>query len=289
MTTTKSISRIIEKIDPELLINRISPQHGGDINDAFFVETNKEPLFIKTNSGVPKDFFEKEAMGLEELRSTGAVNVPNVLLYNQETENEQYLVLSYVSGNKEPATEAKLGQQLARMHQVTKSFYGLPYSNYLGTFQQESGEYEKWVDFYREKRLLPQIEIAVKKGYLKAAQKERHLQLLTRLEEWIPADPGASVLHGDLWGGNWIAGNKGEPYLIDPAVIYGDREMDLAMTALFGGFGSSFYKAYEAESNSKLNQEIWPLYQLLYLYMHLNSFGVSYLGATERIVQRFLG
>lgn len=289
MIPANSINRIIDKINPALTINKISPQNGGDINIAFLVETNKEPLFVKMNKGVPSDFFEKEARGLMELKSTGKVNVPEVLFYNHETETEGFLVLSYITGSRTSSTEARLGQQLARMHQVTKSFYGLPYSNYLGTFQQESGEFASWVDFYREKRLLPQINLAVKKGYLKEEQKERHLKLLTRLKEWVPADPGASVLHGDLWGGNWIAGQKGEPYLIDPAVLYGDREMDLAMTSLFGGFGSSFYEAYESEANVRLNREIWPLYQLFYLYMHLNSFGVSYLSATERIVNRFLG
>jgi fructosamine-3-kinase len=289
MSEVETIKNIIENIDPALTIKKITPQNGGDINQAFLVETNKSLLFVKTNKGVPSDFFQKEAMGLKELQSTGEVHVPDVLYYNQESDKEQFLVLSYVSGSIESGTEAKLGRQLARMHQVTKSFYGLSYDNYLGTIPQKGERDLNWAEFYRDKRLKSQIEMASKKGYLSDEKKERHLQLLSHLKKWIPDDPGASVLHGDLWGGNWIAGSNGEPYLIDPAVVYGDREMDLAMTALFGGFGSDFYEAYESEADSKLNREIWPLYQLYYLYMHLNTFGQSYLGATERIVTRFLG
>lgn len=285
----KIIDKAVRASARDHTVQRMTEAGGGDINRSFLVDTDKTRLFVKINDGVPADFFEKEAMGLAELKKTGAVNVPDVIGYNGKSDPERFLVLSYIKDTRFPGAEERLGEQLAAMHRTEKPFYGLGHDNYIGTFQQENGEYDSWPAYYREKRLLPQIGLALEKGFLNERQAEKHVRLAETLPRWLPGKPCASVLHGDLWGGNWMTGEDGSPFLIDPAVLYGDFRMDLAMTALFGGFTERFYSAYEAASEEPLNRDIWPLYQLFYVYMHLNSFGESYLPHAERIVKRYMG
>ncbi|MBD1382634.1 fructosamine kinase family protein [Metabacillus arenae] len=289
MDIQQTIRKAAQTVVAGVEIREMNAVSGGDINDAFVVETDKDRLFVKVNTGVPADFFEKEARGLEELRNSGVVHVPEVLAYNREEDQERFLVLSYIESSPGRKSDKMLGEQLASLHNVTKSFYGLSYDNYIGTFKQENGEYVSWVDYFREKRLLTQIRLAQSNGYLDDKQAKHHFLLADKLNSWLPDQPGSSLLHGDLWGGNKMTDKLGRPVLIDPAILYGDRQMDLAMTALFGGFSDTFYEAYETASGEKLDQEIWPLYQLFYVYMHLNKFGTSYLAHAERIVKRFVG
>ncbi|MEC1438483.1 fructosamine kinase family protein [Bacillus sonorensis] len=321
MDLQKIIDQAVESSTGNLAVRRIKEVGGGDINRSFLVETDETRLFIKVNHGVPADFFEKEAMGLAELKQTNAVKVPEVLAYNGKSDAGRFLVLSYIKSTRSFQAEEKLGVQLAGMHRTKKPYYGLahnnyigtfqqengrydswntyyrtkkPYyglahNNYIGTFQQENGRYDSWNTYYREKRLLTQIKLACEKGFLNERQAEKHIRLAESIGRWLPDNPRSSVLHGDLWGGNWMTGGDGSPYLIDPAVLYGDCQMDLAMTALFGGFTERFYRAYEEASGEALNRDIWPLYQLFYVYMHLNSFGESYLAHTERIVKQYIG
>ncbi|MCY8033262.1 fructosamine kinase family protein [Bacillus sonorensis] len=289
MDLQKIIDQAVESSTGNLAVRRIKEVGGGDINRSFLVETDETRLFIKVNHGVPADFFEKEAMGLAELKQTNAVKVPEVLAYNGKSDAGRFLVLSYIKSTRSFQAEEKLGVQLAGMHRTKKPYYGLAHNNYIGTFQQENGRYDSWNTYYREKRLLTQIKLACEKGFLNERQAEKHIRLAESIGRWLPDNPRSSVLHGDLWGGNWMTGGDGSPYLIDPAVLYGDCQMDLAMTALFGGFTERFYRAYEEASGEALNRDIWPLYQLFYVYMHLNSFGESYLAHTERIVKQYIG
>ncbi|MEC1500846.1 fructosamine kinase family protein [Bacillus sonorensis] len=289
MDLQKIIDQAVESSTGNLAVRRIKEVGGGDINRSFLVETDEPRLFIKVNHGVPADFFEKEAMGLAELKQTNAVKVPEVLAYNGKSDAGRFLVLSYIKSTRSFQAEEKLGVQLAGMHRTKKPYYGLAHNNYIGTFQQENGRYDSWNTYYREKRLLTQIKLACEKGFLNERQAEKHIRLAESIGRWLPDNPRSSVLHGDLWGGNWMTGGDGSPYLIDPAVLYGDCQMDLAMTALFGGFTERFYRAYEEASGEALNRDIWPLYQLFYVYMHLNSFGESYLAHTERIVKQYIG
>ncbi|MFN2744778.1 MULTISPECIES: fructosamine kinase family protein [Bacillus] len=289
MDVKTTIEKAVTSAGVGRFIKQVKEAGGGDINRAFLVETDEAHLFIKLNEGVPADFFEKEAMGLHELGKTEAVLVPEVLAYNSQKDLERFLVLSYIKSVRSDKTEEELGRRLAAMHHAEKPYYGLSYDNYIGTFKQENGKYASWHDYYRDKRLLPQIAVAQDKGFLSGRQAKRHIRLAESIGRWLPDRPRASVLHGDLWGGNWIAGEGGSPYLIDPAVLYGDCRMDLAMTALFGGFTDRFYRAYEEASGEPLDREIWPLYQLFYVYLHLNSFGCSYLPHAENIVERYIG
>ncbi|KAA6451187.1 fructosamine kinase family protein [Bacillus swezeyi] len=283
------VEKAVQSAGRSLSIRHVREVSGGDINHTFLAETVETYLFVKVNAGVPSDFFEKEAMGLQELSQTGAVKVPEVIAYNEKCAPERFLVLSYIKSIRSSGSEEELGRRLAAMHRTEKPYYGLAYDNYIGTCKQENGVYDSWQAYYRDKRLLPQIMAAREKGLLNDQQAKRHSRLAEAAGCWLPDDPRVSVLHGDLWGGNWMTGENGSPYLIDPAVLYGDYRMDLAMTALFGGFSDRFYRAYEEASGQPLTREVWPLYQLFYIYLHLNSFGKSYLAHAERIVQRYIG
>jgi fructosamine-3-kinase len=191
-------------------------------------------------------------------------------------------------GSKSGAAEA-LGEQLAQQHRTPGEAYGLDHDNYLGSNQQINQPTSSWIEFFRDRRLGFQTELAQRNGYLTARRAARLERLIARLANWIDESICMpSLLHGDLWGGNFLAGPNGEPVLIDPAVYYGDREAEMAFTELFGGFGTKFYAAYNAA---------WPLapgyadrrdlYNLYHLLNHLNLFGEGYGGSVDAILQRY--
>ena len=184
------------------------------------------------------------------------------------------------------AAEMRLGEQLAALHETTQDRYGWHRDNTIGLTPQVNEQSDDWVDFYREHRLGYQLRLAADRGF---SLGDPGQQLMHRLpaffEDYTPA---AALLHGDLWGGNWAC-SAGEPVIFDPAVYYGDRETDLAMTRLFGGFGTAFYEAYEA--NAPLapgHRARCDLYQLYHVLNHLNLFGSGYLGRAQTLIQRLL-
>jgi fructosamine-3-kinase len=236
-------------------------------------------LFVKTApAGAPADFFREESRSLERLRAAGALRVPAVI----ETD-ARWLALEWL----EPVGAvdgARLGRGLARLHSVTGPDWGWEADNYIGPLPQPNGAAGGWPDFWRERRLRPQVERAtVLPGKLRADLD----RLLTGLDARLAtagAEP-ASLLHGDLWRGN-VHPTADGPALIDPASFYGHREVDLAMAALFGGFGADFERAYVAEWPLEPGSEVRrAIYQLYYLLVHVNLFGSGYLPATERAVR----
>ncbi len=176
----------------------------------------------------------------------------------------------------------------ARYHRHIASQYGLDHDNFIGANPQPNQAADNWVDFFGQQRLAFQMELARQNGYLPAQRAKLLEKLLVRLNDLLPSQPPASLLHGDLWGGNWLVTEAGEAALIDPAVYYGDRESELAFTELFGGFPSAFYVAYN---------ETWPLdhdyrkrrdlYNLYHLLNHLNLFGESYGGAVDSVLRQY--
>ncbi len=220
--------------------------------------------------------FEAEADGLVELRDAGEVRVPEVI--DVGVINGQ----AYIDIEKlelEPTTrdiERRFGEQLARLHRHTQAHYGWFRDNTIGLTPQHNEQCDDWIEFFREHRLGFQVELAVANGY-----GEDIAQLGQGLAEKLPElfdgyTPEASLLHGDLWGGNWGA-VAGEPVMFDPAVYYGDRETDIAMTMVFGGFGRAFYEAYESSwPMAAGHEQRLKLYQLYHILNHLNLFGHSY-------------
>ncbi len=233
--------------------------------------------------------FEAEAAGLEELSSANSVRVPRVLGHGTAA-GRAFLALEWIDfGGGSSRCEALLGEQLAAQHRVTVDRFGWYRDNAIGSTPQCNDRERDWVSFYVRHRLKFQLELAVRNGFA-GRLTERGALLCESVAAFFESyRPAPSLLHGDLWGGNWAADSAGRPVIFDPAVYYGDREADLAMTRLFGGFGPSFYAAY---------QEVWPLeagaddrrtlYNLYHVLNHLNLFGGGYLGQAQGMIDRLL-
>jgi fructosamine-3-kinase len=256
---------------------------GGCIHRALVIEDGSRRYFVKMNGEAAAPMFGAEADGLAAIAATGAIRVPAVICSGVER-GDAFLVLEHLEmgGRPDPAA---LGRSLARMHRAAGPRYGWPRDNYIGATPQSNGMYDDWPRFYAERRLRPQLELARGNG----ASRRLHDEGM-RLMEHVAAffagyHPEPSLLHGDLWGGNASYLADHTPVIFDPAVYWGDREADLAMTELFGGFGAGFYAAYD---------EAWPrdpgyetrrtLYNLYHVLNHFNLFGGGYGSQAEGMV-----
>lgn len=271
------------------------PVSGGDIGQSFRLETPAGRYFLKFRTEAPAGIFTAERDGLERLaRNSRSVQIPEVIAHEgPEKTGTGWILMEWIEPSSiQPHGMAEtLGRGLAELHQHTSSVYGLERNNFIGLLPQPNRQREKWADFYRDCRLLPQMEIAGKRNRLPPDRNRLLNRLLDRLDNWLDDSTiSPSLLHGDLWGGNWMVGPGGAPYLIDPAVYYGHREVDLAFTELFGGFPNRFYDAYREAFPLKTDyQDRKPLYQLYYLLVHLNHFGESYGSSVDRILKRYAG
>ncbi len=284
-----ALDQVLDDLQREAGIARLGEVRavgGGSINRAFRVESGAGPVFVKVNTRQSADMFAAEAAGLEAIREARAVATPVVVALG-ETREHAWLALEWIDfvANAQPAAE-RLGRELAAMHAVTGEHFGWHRDNTIGSTPQPNTPTEEWIDFWRKHRLGFQLELAVRNG-LPSDHEYRVREVIGGLEKYFDGyRPVPSLLQGDLWGGNWGATPEGVPYIYDPAVYYGDREADLAMTRLFGGFGEQFYEGYRAA---------WPLapgwerrvglYNLYHLLNHFNLFGVGYLGRIERVLQ----
>ncbi len=272
-------------------IGQIVPLSGGDINQAARIATAQATYFVKWHSAPPPQFFECEARGLRLLADAGCVRVPAVIdaghVPNTQT---AFLLMEYIEpGHRSEHAATTLGQKLAQQHLIPHSQYGLDHDNYIGRLPQPNRRTASWIEFYRTQRLAPQRDLAARQGRLPAHRARLLDALMDHLGHWIDESQcRPALLHGDLWGGNWMADSAGAPVLIDPAVCVGDRELDLAMTALFGGFSPVFYEAYqEVFPFAPGYADRQPLYQLYYLLAHLNLFGESYGGSVDAILRSY--
>ena len=262
---------------------------GGSISQCWRYETARGPLFVKTGTAGTADAFACEAAGLQVLARTNAVRVPKVVTCGTCDEGA-YLALEWITlGTPTKASEALLGEQLAWQHRQTHARFGWDRDNTIGATPQPNTWSEQWVTFLRERRLLHQLGLAVAKG-ADARVVDRGRTLCELLDAFFSSyRPVPSLLHGDLWAGNWGTDDDGLPVIFDPAVYYGDRETDLAMTRLFGGFGREFYAAYAAA---------WPLasgaearvalYNLYHVLNHFNLFGGGYLAQARTMLDKLL-
>ncbi len=264
------------------------PVGGGDISSAWRIRVDNQPVFVKTGPAAAYDMFLAEYEGLGELASTDAIRVPRVLGCVCSGK-ESLLALEWIDFEiTNSNAERLLGEQLARQHRHTAARFGWHRDNTIGSTPQQNSWSDDWVKFFGEQRLGFQLELAAQNGYSAALQSEGR-QLLDNLGSFFGDYwPVASLLHGDLWGGNWAV-TSGEPVIFDPAVYYGDRETDLAMTRLFGGFSPTFYDAYEEAWPMSPGHEIRiSLYQLYHVLNHLNLFGASYLGRAQALIRGLL-
>jgi protein-ribulosamine 3-kinase len=261
------------------------PVGGGDISSAWQLRTANSAVFLKTGPASALDMFQAEADGLRELAKADAIRVPKVLgcIYSG---NESLLALEWIDFElASVSTEWMLGSNLAKLHRYSADRFGWQRDNTIGSTPQHNTWGDDWVQFFKEHRIGFQLELASKNGFRGDLQ-TLGARLLDNIAQYFSDYwPEASLLHGDLWGGNWAAADSA-PVIYDPAVYYGDRETDIAMTKLFGGFGAAFYEAYE---------DAWPLaagsaererlYQLYHVLNHLNIFGAAYVGRAEGLMR----
>ncbi|WP_281658929.1 fructosamine kinase family protein [Halobacillus sp. Cin3] len=282
------IEKTLSTIGDESRIQKQTAVSGGDINQAFYVQTERQAYFIKTNAGVPSHFFQAEAEGLQTIQQTKTIRVPSVYHYDMpENREPAALVMEWIeSGNRND--HAALGRQLAHMHKHTSNSYGYGAPTFVGRLDQPNTWAPSWVDYYRTCRLGAQLDIGISKKRMTNKRRKRMEALMSRLDQYLPAHPEASLLHGDLWGGNYMMDEHGQPVLIDPSILYGDHAFELAFTEVFGGFPADFYNHYqEVFPLPEQYEEIKPLYQLFYLLAHLNMFGESYGPAVDRILKHY--
>ena len=267
-------------------IERTTPVAGGCIHRCLLLEGGGRRYFAKTNARSELDNFAAEADGLTALSAAGA-RVPVPLCRGQAGE-QAFLVLEHLDlrGNGDYAA---LGRSLAIVHSIRGEFFGWRRDNYIGRTPQFNRFSPSWGDFWREARLRPQLDLARKNGFGKSllGKGDQLGEALPRLlSEHAPA---ASLLHGDLWSGNAGFLADGTPVLFDPAVYWGDREADLAMTELFGGFPRAFYSAYrEAAPLTQGYAVRKTLYNLYHVLNHANLFGGGYAAQAERMIERLL-
>ena len=261
------------------------PVAGGDISAAWRLDGAAGSVFLKTGPASSYEMFAAEAEGLSELAQANAVRVPAVIALGEHRDSA-FVALEWLRFESVGrASERRLGVQLAALHRTTKPRYGWHRDNTIGLTPQNNAWSDSWVEFFREQRLGYQLELAAGNGFTGALQTEG-ARLLKRLPVFFEHHtPVASLLHGDLWGGNW-ASCDGQPVIFDPAVYYGDRETELAMTRLFGGFGKAFYDAYESSWPLQPgHQHRSDLYQLYHVLNHLNLFGSGYLGRALALIE----
>lgn len=273
-----------EKITGEKILNQ-NTLGGGCIGDSKKVTTELGNIFfIKQyrKSGVAR----AEAFGLQELEKAKAIRTPHVIGFTNHT-----LVLNHIdSAPQRRNFQEKLGNQFANLHKYIGPKFGFYENNFIGDSDQINSLHDKWVNFYRENRLNFQIKLATKNGYADRQLKEKFNKLNDIIPEILEgSEEKPSLLHGDLWGGNVMSDEKGNPCIIDPAVYYGHREADLAMTKLFGGFSSEFYKSYNQTYPLKdgyIKRE--NIYKLYHVLNHLNLFGRSYYGQAISLIDSYL-
>lgn len=298
-TTLSSALEFICGSDVQIL--RKDRIYGGDINDAFQLTlSDGNRMFMKTNSVKNAKLFTAEALGLRALRQTGTIGVPVVFgTGTDEHRNVSFLLMEFI-GKASQAGDywETFGHQLAELHQSDpapfvqtqdgRGKYGFLEDNFIGATPQKNTPKPSWVEFYRECRLKPQIQLAA--SYFDSSMRKQFSYLLDHLDVFLPEPEFASLLHGDLWNGNAMCGSDGRAWILDPAAYVGHYETDLAMTQLFGGFSERFYRAYcEIQPIDSEYYERRDLYHLYHLLNHLNLFGRSYFGEVKQILKKYAG
>lgn len=284
------MEQIIRHISDQIQsqITAFRPVSGGDISSAYLLETQSQKFLLKVNSkSSAKTMFDAEQHGLRAIESTKTIAVPHVHLVD-EMDGIAFLLMDFVESRRPNAKDyTHFGRDLANMHLVSNDQFGFSSDNFIGSLSQSNAFHTDWAEFYWNERILPQLEIAKKNTALddaKIPSKESALKIFRQ----VFGEVKPSLLHGDLWGGNYLISTDGTPFLIDPAVYYGHSIVDVAMSRLFGGFDAEFYDAYhEIIPKQTYYQEQIKLYQLYYLLVHLNLFGRSYRSSVVDILERY--
>ena len=287
----EEISRLLEPVfGREVKVQSSASTSGGCINQTSVLRlTNDERVFLKYNSHPPANFFNVEARGLKLLAQTAkGPRIPKPLAL-QDCAKPTFLILEYIEESS-PGQDfsVRFARSLAELHQTSHDSFGLDHDNYIGSTVQKNAQETNGIDFFRDQRLRPQQELARKT--LPPSTDKNLSKLCDRLENYLDiSGEKPALLHGDLWSGNYFPDKDQVPCIFDPAVYFGLREADLAMTELFGRLPQKFYDAYhEAFPLNPGYKERKDLYNLYHLLNHLNLFGGSYLASVEQVVRRYV-
>lgn len=278
MGLSKSITERIENFRG-VKVKKAESLSGGCISNAYRVTFEDSTSFlIKLNEQLPGDMFIKEAHGLKELKKAGAIKVPDVFLYDND-----FILTEFINTSvKQRYFFEEFGRKFALLHKYTANEFGFYEDNYIGSTPQininDESTKNNWTSFYFNMRLFYQFKLAERNGYADSRLRDAFRKIEDKIDAILAVDNvKPSLLHGDLWNGNYMADENGNACIIDPAVYYGHREADLSMTKLFGGFPTSFYEAYNEEypldEGWKYRENIYMLYHVL---NHLNIFGRGY-------------
>lgn len=277
-----------KKLEAELFQKIISviSVGGGCIGNAMKVTVeNGTNYFVKSYDN--KKIHEAEANGLNELKTANAIRIPRVVKFN-----EKFLILEFIeSAPKSSGFSEKFGRQFANLHKMTSKKYGYFEDNFIGSTEQINiPQNDSWAEFYFENRLMFQFRLAEKNGHSTNELKSGIKQIEKSINSIIGnSEEEPTLLHGDLWGGNYLVDQRGNPVLIDPAVYYGHREADLAMTKLFGGFDAQFYSAYQEEYPLREGWEYREnIYKLYHILNHMNLFGGSYYNQAISLIKYYI-
>lgn len=264
-------------------ISTIQPLSGGDINDVYKIDSSSGSFVVKINSSSRfPEMFQKEAKGLQLLGQCDAIEVPEVVYFN-DSSDQQILVMTFIERGQ--ASDFQTGEGLAALHQISNENYGLDHDNYIGSLLQYNKPNKNWIDFLFERRWQKQLDM-MSASSRNSLEKDLH-QIKEKLPNMLEVKK-PSLLHGDLWSGNYFPGQK-RPVLYDPAVYFGDPIVDLAMMELFGSISSATADAYLQNSDIQSDwQSLIPLYQIYPLMVHVNLFGSSYLGSAKRAINTYL-
>ncbi|WP_426993437.1 fructosamine kinase family protein [Methylomonas sp. CM2] len=290
MTLNAELIQHLQQTTGRTLQNpRIASVGGGDINAAYRLRADGVDWFVKLNRASLADMFAAEAAGLRELRESDTVEVPEPICHGRFAD-QSYLVLHFVElGPLHSTAAGRFGEALAALHRIRQPWFGWHRDNTIGSTPQFNRRADDWVEFWRDRRLGEQLRIAAENGHGGPLQSLGE-RLRERVGEFFSDyRPHPSLLHGDLWGGNAGCDAQGQPLMYDPACYYGDREADIAMTELFGGFSRDFYAAYQREypldSGYKTRVTLYNLYHIL---NHLNLFGGGYQSQAKRMMEQLL-
>jgi fructosamine-3-kinase len=271
-------------------VEQAVPVGGGCINNGARIESDSgATLFLKWNPSSPTGMFEAEAHGLRALSAGSSLRVPEPLTWGGASDGAAWLLMEYVApGRSSIETERAFGKGLAEMHsRAVAGGFGFTRDNWIGSLEQGNAVSDRWADFWRDCRIAPQLSLARAHGRARDADFDSLLEVIPAALAGVERP---ELVHGDLWGGNWFASERGEPVVIDPAAYHGHGEVDLAMSQLFGGFGASFYEAYRDVRDVARAYDAYrkDLYQLYYLLVHVNLFGAAYEAASLDAAQRVL-
>ena len=284
---TEIAQAISRETEQEFAIANTKSVSGGCINQGYQVSSKDRTYFVKLNDVSKVDMFAAEALGLKQMYATKTITVPQPVCWGTAA-NSSYLVLQWLDlggGSNQSWTE--MGRQLAAMHRVgTSKDFGWSRNNTIGSTPQINTWMDNWADFFAKQRIGYQLKLAKRRGG-NFPESNRVVDVVrNKLAEW---QPPVSLVHGDLWSGNAAISSDGAPIILDPATYYGDRETDLAMTELFGGFPTAFYNGYneawELDSGYRQRKSIYNLYHVL---NHFNLFGGGYASQAKTIIQRLL-